>query len=216
MYHTPGFQHRNIVDFHGCIVENGHVAGLVLARLSETLSTIAFSVWLKHVQMGAPAPTLISDDGIPYDHDSVMDDIRPAIEHLKKLGLIYLDLKLENIMWAWDTEKVKEGEVKQGRWCLIDFDDLYPAGKHFDVAPGTPGWKSDKGGVAEDLLEITLAKLSRYLTTGKMTGDHGEPESEPSPEMVEYRNIVRGIQEARQEARQRQKALHTSAKAKAL
>lgn len=171
------------------------MAGLALTRLSKSLYDVAYIFWLNHHRKGGDTPpVLVTDDGIPFDHDSVMSGVRPALDHLRSLGFVYLDIKTENIMWAWD--EAREGEPKTGRWCLIDFGDVYPPGKVFEHPPGTYGWNSDEGGVAEDLLEISLGYLTTYLKTGKRKFD-GCPDS---PAQIALAKI-------RDEARERRKEL---------
>ena len=60
--------HPNIVEYRGCVVENGLVEFLVLERYPEQLSDVVYKV----------------------DHAKVLRDIGTAVEHLHSLGFVHV------------------------------------------------------------------------------------------------------------------------------
>lgn len=170
--------HPNICSYLGCEVSpDNYVQGLVFQKLPVTLTKVFRDIaWRRAVgEEVRPHPPL----------ESVVDDIRAAIQHLRSLGLVYVDVKGSNIMWN-DASR---------RWCLIDFAHCYAPGTQFtNAVPGTPGWwDPDTKVVSETLVESMLKKLETYVLTGERPRD---PSNAAQGEMMDTnfkRNVGRYI-----------------------
>jgi serine/threonine protein kinase len=85
-------QHGNLPRYHGCLVEDGRVVGIVMDRYASTLR----------------------DQRDSMDHASCsrcFSDTKAGLEHLHSLGLAHNDLNPANIM-----------ADKNGNFVIIDFD----------------------------------------------------------------------------------------------
>ncbi|RDA87713.1 hypothetical protein CP532_1784 [Ophiocordyceps camponoti-leonardi (nom. inval.)] len=76
--------HPNIVQYLGCIVNNGRITGLGFAKYSLTLSQML-------------------EDGTPFNTASCLDGIEAGVRHMHNLGFIHNDLNPTNIMMDGDN-----------------------------------------------------------------------------------------------------------------
>ncbi|KAG6287243.1 hypothetical protein E4U45_008124 [Claviceps purpurea] len=71
--------HPNIVDYRGCVVIDGRISGLCLAKYKMTLG--------ERMRLGTP-----------FDKDICLEGIERGICHLHSLGIVHNDIKPDNIM----------------------------------------------------------------------------------------------------------------------
>ncbi|KAI5786629.1 hypothetical protein FPQ18DRAFT_232788, partial [Pyronema domesticum] len=79
LQHHP---HSNIVKYLGCLVDNGRIVGICLAKYDKTLSDVI------HDQQG------------DIDTENIINGIRSGVDHLHHLGYIHGDLHRDNIMFS--------------------------------------------------------------------------------------------------------------------
>jgi serine/threonine protein kinase len=84
-----------------------------------------------------------------------MCHVKSALTHLLDLGLVYTDLKPNNIMLK-----------REGAWCLIDFGDRYGVGYKATQGFGAGEWRTDITRASGEIVPSSLSKLDRYLRTG--------------------------------------------------
>lgn len=107
--------HPNIVVYHGCTIERGHLTSIVLQRLPQTLN---------HRFHDAPR----------FDLSVFESQLRDAVRHIHELGLAHNDLNPSNIalnerdepiLIDWGScNKFGEGLISAGTpgWIDDDFD----------------------------------------------------------------------------------------------
>lgn len=150
--------HPNVLNYEGCIVQDGHVSGVVFRKLKVLLIDVV------RAKFGSDLARSISNSQYDVKNgdlpplDNVMTDVRAGLQHLLSLGMVYLDISPRNIMWDDDDES----------WVLIDLSECYAPGTVFyDEIPGTPRWKDVNAHVvSKKLHEPMLAKLENYIKTG--------------------------------------------------
>ncbi|KAG6122372.1 hypothetical protein E4U13_002530 [Claviceps humidiphila] len=103
--------HPNIVEYRGCVVTDGRVSGLCLAKYKETLE--------ERMKVGTP-----------FDKDIFLDGIERGIRHLHSLDIVHNDINPSNIMLD-----------ELDRPVIIDFDGWQKNGQKLGTKKGTPGWR---------------------------------------------------------------------------
>ncbi|KAK4238820.1 kinase-like domain-containing protein [Achaetomium macrosporum] len=103
--------HPNLVEYLGCVVEEGRMVGLCLKRYDMTL-------WEK------------VDSGVAFDRKSCLQGIEDGLNHLHRLGLIHNDLNPRNIMVD------KDGAHP----VIIGFDSCRREGEELGLKGGIAGW----------------------------------------------------------------------------
>lgn len=133
--------HPNIVQYHGCVVDRGHITGTTLDRFPRTLDQ-RFS--------------LHDDDASSFDDQKFERELRSAISHIHGLGLAHNDLNPSNI-----------GLDEQDRAIVIDWGSCKAFGEGL-LSAGTPGWIEDDYDVSKqehDLLAVE--KLVEWVQVQK-------------------------------------------------
>ena len=124
--------HPNIAQYHGCLLENGRIAGLCFTKYGSTLEeALAVMNGITEREMTA-----------------LLKAIEDGIRHLHRLGLAHNDINPSNIMM--DGEKP----------VIIDFDSARPIGEKLGYKIGTVGWELEEAefsGPENDL--FGLAKI---------------------------------------------------------
>lgn len=122
--------HPNMVQYHGCVVDRGHITGITLDRLPKTLDHRFF---------------LHDDDTSSFEVQKFESELRSAISHIHGLGLAHNDLNPSNI-----------GLDEQDRAIFIDWGSCKAFGEGL-LSAGTPGWIEDDYDVSKqehDLLAV--------------------------------------------------------------
>jgi len=127
--------HPNIVQYLGCLVEDGKIYGLCFVRYQQDL-----------VQRMNETPT-------KSDLDECIKGVESGLKHLHSLGLVHCDLDPMNTMMSDDYKPV-----------IIDFDPCTFEGKPLGVKAGTWGWIYNDSGIAyrEGDLRSLLA-IKKYV-----------------------------------------------------
>lgn len=119
--------HPNIVRYHGCIVNRGHITGIALERLPTTLDH------------------RFLNDASGFDEQEFEIELRSAIDHIHLLGLAHNDLNPTNIALN-----------EHDRPIIIDWGSCKKFGEGL-LSAGTPGWIEDDFDVSKkehDLLAM--------------------------------------------------------------
>lgn len=125
--------HKNIAEYHGCVVENGIFRGICLQ-------------WY-------PANLKQREEALSVgEKERVVQGIRDGVAHLHTLGLVHNDLNPSNIMIA-----------KDGAAVIVDFDSCRPIGKPMGIKGSTPGWEVSTECAVPDNDLHNLDKIERYL-----------------------------------------------------
>ncbi|KAG5990450.1 hypothetical protein E4U52_004560 [Claviceps spartinae] len=103
--------HPNIVEYRGCVVTDGRVSGLCLAKCKMTL--------FERIKVGTP-----------FDKDIFLDGIERGIRHLHSLDIVHNDINPSNIMLD-----------ELDRPVIIDFDGWQKNGQELGVKNGTLNWR---------------------------------------------------------------------------
>ncbi|KAG5957702.1 hypothetical protein E4U56_006040 [Claviceps arundinis] len=103
--------HPNIVEYRGCIVTDGRVSGLCLAKCKMTL--------FERIKVGTP-----------FDKDIFLDGIERGIRHLHSLDIVHNDINPSNIMLD-----------ELDRPVIIDFDGWQKNGQELGMKNGTLNWR---------------------------------------------------------------------------
>ncbi|KAG5967436.1 hypothetical protein E4U56_000890 [Claviceps arundinis] len=128
--------HPNIVDYRGCVVIDGRIKGICLAKCKMTL----------HKRM---------EVSTPFDKDHCLDGIERGIRHLHSLGVIHNDINPANILFD-----------ELDRPVIIDFDSWQREGQELGEPgkAGTPGWWIDGTRCAQFENDFYgLSKLREFL-----------------------------------------------------
>ena len=115
--------HPNIAKYHGCIVEDGFIKGIVYEKYAETLAD--------KVNPNSTAKRWFhyGEHTLEHGREAFMTQVTRAIEHLHSLSLVHNDIKPDNLMLDFN-----------GNAIVIDFDSCLPTGAScFDVGR-TEGW----------------------------------------------------------------------------
>ena len=126
-------QHRNLPQYHGCVVERGRVVGIVLDRYVCTLA----------IRRGS------------MDHASCLECFSGAsagVKHLHDIGLAHNDLNPTNVMFDGD-----------GNTIITDFDSCAPEHVHLvkTGTPGWSDGFAECSSFTND--ELALKMLRKYL-----------------------------------------------------
>ena len=115
--------HPNIAKYHGCIVEDGFIKGIVFEKYEETLYDKVNPGWVskKSFQYG--------EYPLQRGRDAFITEMKSAMDHLHSLGLVHNDIKPTNCMLSFD-----------GTAVLIDFDSCLPIGASCRYVGRTEGW----------------------------------------------------------------------------
>jgi len=145
--------HDNIVTYHGCVVKDGLIVGLLLEELDMDLSE------------------RILDKTRPFQVDKCMEEINSALNHLHSKKYCHNDVKTGNIMVRKDDTAV-----------LIDFDSCLPEGETLGKG-ATFGWGNDDATISSmdnddrafDLLKtrVRAAVSAASLDGGAANGGGG-------------------------------------------
>ncbi|KAG6188147.1 hypothetical protein E4U10_005294 [Claviceps purpurea] len=103
--------HPNIVEYRGCVVTDGRISGLCLAKYKMTLS--------ERMKVDAP-----------FDKEIFLDGVERGIRHLHSLDIVHNDINPSNIMLD-----------ELDRPVIIDFDGWQKNGQELGTKKGTPGWR---------------------------------------------------------------------------
>ncbi|KAI1088968.1 kinase-like protein [Rostrohypoxylon terebratum] len=117
MEQVSSIQHKNIIQYFGCLKRDRRLAGIVLER--HKCSLMDFFMW----QMDKD-----KDKNGTINSQRFMEELESAILHLHQAGLAHNDLKPSNILLDKDNLPV-----------LIDFGSCRPFGARL-MEGGTPGW----------------------------------------------------------------------------
>lgn len=117
MEQVSSIQHKNIIQYYGCLKRDKRLAGIVLER--HECSLTEFFMWQRDKD---------KDRNGTIDSQRFMEELESAIFHLHQAGLAHNDLKPSNILLDKDNLPV-----------LIDFGSCRPFGGRL-MEGGTPGW----------------------------------------------------------------------------
>ncbi|KAG6123555.1 hypothetical protein E4U12_000766 [Claviceps purpurea] len=95
--------HPNIVEYRGCVVSDGRISGICLAKLEMSL--------YERMQ-----------DSTPFDKDLFLEGIERGIRHLHSLGIVHNDINPATIMLD-----------KLDRPVIIDLDTWQQNGQELDT-----------------------------------------------------------------------------------
>lgn len=128
------YRHRNLVQYHGCILKQGRIAGIALEK---------YDIILQY---------RFEDDPRALNVTACMNGIRAGVEHLHSLGLAHNDLNPMNIALDKDDQPV-----------ILDFGSCRKFGDAL-LSGGTPGWiDEDYSTSAQHHDETALQKLELWL-----------------------------------------------------
>ncbi|KAG6229008.1 hypothetical protein E4U25_007501 [Claviceps purpurea] len=126
--------HPNIVEYRGCVVTDGRISGLCLAKCKATLC--------ERMEVGTP-----------FDKDLFLEGVERGIRHLHSLGIVHNDINPDNIMFD-----------EMDRPVIIDFDCWQQNGLELGIKKGTPDWWIEGAEFAlfeNDM--FSLSKIKEYL-----------------------------------------------------
>jgi hypothetical protein len=152
--------HPNLCVYHGCVLDGEYIRGMVYEKLHSTLDQQVSG----QKRVDGKWIDLKPEERVRVVPEEVLRDVRAALQHIRtQLGLLYIDIHHNNIMW-----RSRPGTKRGGEWCIIDFSECYPDGHTFEHEFGNPGWISCKARVVDDALnETSLAHLDTYMRTGE-------------------------------------------------
>ncbi|KAG6201917.1 hypothetical protein E4U35_005562 [Claviceps purpurea] len=126
--------HPNIVEYRGCIVVDGRISGICLAKYKETLDE----------RMEA---------GTPFDKDRCLEGIERGIRHLHSLNIVHNDISPYNIMLDETDHPV-----------IIDFDSWRQNGQELGRKKGSRGWSIEEEEYARFENDFySLSKIREFL-----------------------------------------------------
>ncbi|KAG6072451.1 hypothetical protein E4U15_006948 [Claviceps sp. LM218 group G6] len=126
--------HPNIVDYRGCVVIDGRIKGICLAKYKMTLRERI-------------------DESTDFDKDHCLEGIERGVRHLHSLGIVHNDINPRNIMFD-----------ELDRPIIIDFDSWQREGQKFYYKAGTPDWcieETEYARVENDF--YGLSKLREFI-----------------------------------------------------
>ncbi|KAG6126270.1 hypothetical protein E4U12_006682 [Claviceps purpurea] len=126
--------HLNISQYHGCVVSDGRITGLCLAKYKMTLE--------ERMEVNTP-----------LDKELCLEGIERGIRHLHSLGIVHNDISPYNIMLD-----------EMDRPVIIDFDSWQKNGQILGIKKGSPGWwkKGSKYALFENDM-FSLSKIKEFL-----------------------------------------------------
>ncbi|KAG6058018.1 hypothetical protein E4U32_004826 [Claviceps aff. humidiphila group G2b] len=128
--------HPNIVEYRGCVVIDGRVSGLCLAKYTATLD--------ERMEVGTP-----------FDKDLCLEGIERGIRHLHSLGIVHNDINPRNIMFD-----------EMDRPVIVDFDSWQGNGKELGIKKGTTDWWIEGTEFARFENDFyALSKLREFMDT---------------------------------------------------
>ncbi|KAG6198424.1 hypothetical protein E4U35_007080 [Claviceps purpurea] len=138
--------HPNIVEYRGCIVSDGRITGICLAKYKVTLD--------ERVQ-----------DSTPLNKDLFLEGIGRGIRHLHSLGIVHNDINPDNVMLD-----------ELDRPIIIDFDSWGREGQKLSpgMKKGTLEWSINGSSYDYALFENDIFGLSR-LKEFIYDSSNGEP-----------------------------------------
>ncbi|KAL8276572.1 hypothetical protein RQP46_010995 [Phenoliferia psychrophenolica] len=98
--------HPNLCVYHGCLIQNNRLIGIVLEHYPDTL----YGAFME------------GGDGERVDRRTVCSEIAGAVDHLHSLGIVHNDVNPHNIALTSEFRSV-----------LIDFDAARPEGYIFNA-----------------------------------------------------------------------------------
>ncbi|KAG6219138.1 hypothetical protein E4U26_007325 [Claviceps purpurea] len=105
--------HPNIVEYRGCVVTDGRISGLCLAKCKATLR--------ERIEVGTP-----------FDKDLFLEGVERGVRHLHSLGIVHNDINPDNVMLD-----------ELDRPIIIDFDSWGRKGQKLeDVGAPSPDTES--------------------------------------------------------------------------
>ncbi|KAG5959263.1 hypothetical protein E4U56_005062 [Claviceps arundinis] len=126
--------HPNIAQYHGCVVSDGRVTGLCLAKYKMTLE--------ERMEVSEP-----------FDKEIFLESIECGIRHLHSLGIVHNDISPYNIMLD-----------EMDRPVIIDFDSWQQNGQELGIKKGSPGWwKEDSKHALFENDYFSLSKIKEFL-----------------------------------------------------
>jgi len=131
-------RHPNLVRYHGCTVNRGHITGIILDK-HEVILQYRY-------------------EDVPHDLDIVacMNGIRAGIKHLHSLGFAHNDLNPMNIALDGDDNPI-----------ILDFGSCKRAGEQL-LSAGTYGWIDECYSTsARQHDESAIAKIEAWLMKEK-------------------------------------------------
>lgn len=114
--------HPNILPYHGCIVKDGQITGLVLENPDADLPA--------RVRGHLPLNN--------SDIDAIMDGITAGLKHLHSMGLIHCDINPSNIFMKGDVPLIGNFEKCRREGEVDRFGAPVSTLKHTN---GTEGWE---------------------------------------------------------------------------
>ncbi|KAG5990454.1 hypothetical protein E4U52_004564 [Claviceps spartinae] len=126
--------HPNISQYHGCVVSDGRITGLCLAKYKMTLE--------ERMEVNTP-----------LDKELCLEGIERGIRHLHSLRIVHNDISPYNIMLD-----------EMDRPVIIDFDSWQENGKKLGIKKGSPGWwkEDSKYALFENDL-FSLSKIQEFV-----------------------------------------------------
>ncbi|KAG6078364.1 hypothetical protein E4U15_004279 [Claviceps sp. LM218 group G6] len=126
--------HPNIVEYRGCVLTDGRISGLCLAKYKATL----------YERMEA---------GTPFDKHLFLEGVERGIRHLHSLGIVHNDINPSNIMFD-----------EMDRPVIIDFDCWQQNGQKLGIKMGTTDWLIEGVEFALFENDIfSLSKIKKFL-----------------------------------------------------
>jgi len=126
--------HQNIIRYHGCVVKNGRIVGLVLDRYPRNLEA------------------RMVDQSRPFEKELCMGKVKSATDHLHGLQVAHNDLNPSNILVDHEDEVV-----------VADLGSCKPFGAAL-ITGGTIGWIDEQFATSEQHHDqAALEKLEGWL-----------------------------------------------------
>lgn len=140
--------HPHLAVYHGCVVTQGKVSGLLFEKYKETLTERVNPNHLSKRAFITSSRTLVHSTMRTW-----LQHLKSALEHLHSLGYVHNDLTPSNIMFDWDDNPV-----------IIDFDSAGHIGDSLTNTKRTHGWADRNvvyGDVRNDLR--ALGEIETWL-----------------------------------------------------
>ncbi|KAG6190951.1 hypothetical protein E4U10_004582 [Claviceps purpurea] len=130
--------HPNIVEYRGCVVTDGRISGLCLAKCKATLR--------ERIEVGRP-----------FDKDLFLEGVERGVRHLHSLGIVHNDINPDNVMLD-----------ELDRPIIIDFDSWGRNGQKLEdgMKKGTLEWSINGLPYDYALFEndvFALSKIKEFL-----------------------------------------------------
>ncbi|KAG6110890.1 hypothetical protein E4U13_005176 [Claviceps humidiphila] len=126
--------HPNISQYHGCVMSDGRITGLCLAKYKMTLE--------ERMEVNTP-----------LDKELCLEGIERGIRYLHSLGIVHNDISPYNIMLD-----------EMDRPVIIDFDSWQQNGQELGTKKGSPGWwKEDSKHALFENDMFSLSKIQEFV-----------------------------------------------------